>query len=149
MVVLIVLASHTFLPAVLESVDARTVQDQGGLVRPPEVELGSSPPPMMYAGSFSEARISVKGYEIGGVPTKSVALELDPFDLHLLEGVMSRTVSTAQPLSGRLQVKLSKATSLCLSQAGFAAPPQSVELTHDQILLILSGQLPMGVPIGY
>ena len=29
------------------------------------------------------------------------------------------------------------------------APPQSVELTHDQILLILSGQLPMGVPIGY
>ena len=138
--------------AVLESVDARTVQDQGGLVRPPEVELGSGPPPMLYAGSFSEARISVKGYEIGGVPTKSVALELDPFDpfdLNLLEGVMSRTVSTAQPLSGRLQVKLSKVTSLRLSRAGFALPPQSVELTHDQILLILSGQLPVGVPIGY
>ena len=149
MVVLIVLAPHTFLPAVLESVDARTVQDQGGLVRPPEVEPGSSPPPMMYAGSFSEARISVKGYEIGGVPTKSVALELDQFDLNLLEGVMSRTVSTAQPLSGRLQVKPSKVSSLRLSQAGFALPPQSVELTHDQILLILSGQLPMGVPIGY
>jgi hypothetical protein len=140
---------HTFLPAVLESVVARTVQHQVGLVRPPEGELGSSPPPMMYAGSFSEARISVKGYEVGGVPTKSVALELDPFDLNLLEGVMSRTVSTAQPLSGRLQVKLSKATSLRLSQAGFAAPPQSVELTHDQILPILSGQLPMGVAIGY
>jgi len=150
LVVLIVLAPHTFLPAVLESVDARTVQDQGGLVRQPEVELGSSPPPMMlYAGSFSEARISAKGYEIGGVPTKSVALELDPFDLNLLEGVMSRTVSTAQPLSGRLQVKLSKVSSLRLSQAGFALSPQSVELTHDQILLILSGQLPMGVPIGY
>jgi hypothetical protein len=107
---------------------------------------------MMCAGSFSEARISVKGYEIGGVPTKSVALELDPFDpfdLNLLEGVMSRTVSTAQPLSGRLQVKLSKVTSLRLSRAGFALPPQSVELTHDQILLILSGQLPVGVPIGY
>jgi hypothetical protein len=135
--------------AVLESVDARTVQDQGGLVRPPEVELGSGPPPMLYAGSFSEARISVKGYEIGGVPTKSVALELDPFDLNLLEGVMSRTVSIAQPLSGRLQVNFSKVTSLCLSRAGFAAPPQSVELTHEQILLILSGQLPMRVPIGY
>ena len=135
--------------AVLESVDARTVQDQGGLVRPPEVELGSGPPPMLYAGSFSEARISVKGYEIGGVPTKSVALELDPFDLNLLEGVMSRTVSIAQPLSGRLQVNFSKVTSLCLSRAGFAAPPQSVELTHEQILLILSDQLPMRVPIGY
>ncbi len=143
------LAPHTFLPAVLESVDARTVQDQGGLVRPPEVELGSSPPAMMYAGSFSEARISVRGYEIGGVPTKSVALELDPFDLNLLEGVMSRMVSTAEPLTGRLQVNFSKVTSSRLSRAGFAAPPQSVELTHDQILLILSGQLPMGVPIGY
>ena len=104
---------------------------------------------MMYAGSFSEARISVKGYELGSVPTKSVALELDPFDLNLLDGVTSRTVSTAQPISGRLQVKLSKVISWRLSQAGFAAPAQSVELTHDQILLILFGQLPMGVPIGY
>ena len=104
---------------------------------------------MMYAGRFSEPRISVKGYELSGVPTKSVALELDPFDLNLLESVTSRTVSTAQPLPGRLQEKLSKATSLRLSHAGFAAPPQNVELTHDQILLFLSGQLPIGVSIGY
>jgi hypothetical protein len=46
-------------------------------------------------------------------------------------------------------VNFSKVTSLRLSRAGFAAPPQSVELTHDQILLIFSGQLQMGVPIGY
>ncbi len=148
LVVLVVLAPYTFLPATLESVVARTIQDRVGLASLPEVELGSSPPPMMYAGSFSEARISVKGYELGGVPTKSVALELDPFDLNLLESVTSRTVSTAQPLSGRLRVKLSKGTSLRLSQAGLAAPPQSVELTHDQVLQILSGQLPMGAPIG-
>jgi hypothetical protein len=95
---------------------------------------------MMYAGSLSEARISVKGYELGGVPTKSVAVELDPFDLNLLESVTTRTASTAQPPSGRLQVKLSKGTGLGLSQAGLAAPPRSVGLTHEQILLILSGQ---------
>jgi DUF2993 family protein len=147
LVVLVVLAPYTFLPAALESVVARTVQDRVGLANPPEVELGSSPPPMVYAGSFSEARISVKGYELGGVPTKSVALELDPFDLNLLESVTTRTVSTAQPLSGTLQVKLSKGTGLRLSQAGLA-PPRSVKLTHEQILLILSGQLPMGAPIG-
>jgi hypothetical protein len=148
LVVLVVLAPYSFLPAALESAGSRTIHDQVGLASPPEVELGSSPPPTMYAGSFSEARISVKGYELGGVPTKSVALELDPFDLNLLESVTSRTVITAQPLSGRLQVKLSKATGLRLSQAGLAAPPQSVELTHDQILQILSGQLPMGAAIG-
>ena len=103
----------------------------------------------MHLGSFSTARIAVRGYEISGLETEYVALELDPFDLNLLESVTSRTVSTAQPLPGRLQEKLSKATSLRLSHAGFAAPPQNVELTHDQILLFLSGQLPMGVSIGY
>ena len=146
--VLIALAPYTFLPGVLEGVIASTIQDQVGLAQTPDVELESSPPPMMYAGSFSKARISVKGYEIGGVPTKYVALELDPFNLNLLQSITSRTVSTAQPLSGRLQVKLEKATSLRLSQAGIAIPPQNIELTQDQILSILSGRVPMGAPVG-
>jgi hypothetical protein len=146
--VLVALAPYTVLPGLLESLVARTIQDRVGLARPPEVELGSSPPPMMYAGSFSEARISVKGYELGGVPTRSVALELDPFDLNLIESMTNRTVSTEQPLSGRLQIKLAKATSLRLSQAGIPSPPQNVELSQDQILAILSGQVPMGAPVG-
>jgi hypothetical protein len=90
----------------------------------------------------------VKGYELGGIPTKYVALELDPFNLNLLESVTTRTVSTAEPLSGRLQIKLNKATSLRLSQAGLSGPPQNVELSHDQITAILSGQVPMGAPVG-
>jgi hypothetical protein len=146
--VLVALAPYTVLPGVLESLVARTIQDRVGLAQAPEVEIGSSPPPMMYAWSFSKARIAVKGYELSGLPTKYVALELDPFDLNLIESVTNRTVSTAQPLSGRLQVKLSKATSLRLSQAGLGTPQQNVELTHDQILAILSGQVPMGAPVG-
>jgi LmeA-like phospholipid-binding len=145
--VLIALAPYTFLPGMVESAISNTLQDRVGLANPPEVELGSSPPLMMYAGSFSEARISVKGYELGGIPTKYVALELDPFNLNLLESVTNRTVSTAEPLSGRLQIKLNKATSLRLSQAGLSPPPQNVELSHDQITSILSGQAPMGAPV--
>jgi hypothetical protein len=145
---LIALAPYTILPPLLESMVARTVQDQVGLGRPPEVELGSDPPPKMYFGSFSKARISVRGYEISGLETEYVALELDPFDLNLLQSATTRTVSTAQPLSGRLQVKLSDESALRLSQIGLAPPPQNIELTQEQILLILSGEIPMGGPIG-
>ncbi len=137
---LVALAPYTILPPLLESVVARTVQDQ--------VELGSDPPPKMYFGSFSEARISVRGYEISGLETEYVALELDPFDLNLLQSVTTRTVSTAQPLSGSLQIKLSDKSALRLSQLGLAVPPQNIDLTQDQILSILSGQIPMGAPVG-
>ena len=145
---LVALAPYTILPPLLESMVARTVQDQVGLARPPEVELGSDPPPTMYFGSFSTARIAVRGYEISGLETEYVALELDPFDLNLLQSVTTRTVSTAQPLSGDLQIKLSDESALRLSQLGLAAPPQNIELTQDQILSILSGQIPMGGPLG-
>ena len=145
---LVALAPYTILPPLLESMVARTVQDQVGLARPPEVELGSDPPPTMYFGSFSTARIAVRGYEISGLETESVALELDPFDLNLLQSVTTRTVSTAQPLSGDLQIKHSEKNALRLSQLGLVVPPQNIELTQDQILSILSGQIPMGGPLG-
>jgi hypothetical protein len=102
----------------------------------------------MYFGSFSTARIAVRGYEISGLETEYVALELDPFDLNLLQSVTTRTVSTAQPLSGDLQIKLSEESALRLSQLGLAIPPQNIELTQDQILSILSGQIPIGGPLG-
>ena len=148
MLVLVVLAPYTILPPLLESFVARTVQDKVGLANPPEVELASDPPLGIYAGSFSEARISVRGYEISGLQTEYVALELDPFNLNLLRSATTGTVSTAQPLSGSLHVKLSKAAALRLSQVGIQPPPQSIELSQDQILSILSGQIPMGRPVG-
>jgi hypothetical protein len=145
-VVFVVLAPYTILPPLLESLVARTVQDKVGLANPPVVELASDPPLGMYAGSFSEARISVRGYEIGGLKTEYVALELNPFNLNLLQSATTGTVSTTQPLSGSLHVKLSDATALRLSQVGIQPPPQSIELSQDQILSILSGQIPMGRP---
>ena len=146
MLVLVVLAPYTILPPLLESLVARTVQDKVGLANPPEVELASNPPLGMYAGSFSEARIAVRGYQVGGVKTEYIALELDPFNLNLLQSATTGTVSTAQPLSGSLHVKLSDATALRLSQVGIQPPPPSIELSQDQILAILSGQIPMGRP---
>ena len=147
MVVFVVLAPYTILPPLLESLVARTVQDKVGLANPPAVELASDPPLGMYTGNFSEARISVRGYEIGGLKTEYVALELNPFNLNLLQSATTGTLSTTQPLSGRLQVKLTKATDLRFAQVGIQPPPQSIELGQDQILSILSGQIPMGRPV--
>jgi hypothetical protein len=149
---LVVLAPYTVLPPLLESVIARTLQDQLALERAPEVELRSDPPPKMYVGSFSQARVSAEGVELSGVSIENVVLEIDPFDLNLLESAMSGTVSTAQPLSGRLHVELSEASALRLAQAGYAVPTvQDVELEEHQILQILSGEIesiPLGLPAG-
>ena len=102
----------------------------------------------MYFGSFSKTRVAVRGYEISGLETEYVALELDPFGLNLLQSVTTRTVSTARPLSGSPQVRLSDESALRLSQLGLAVPPQDIELTQEQILSILSGQIPVGGPVG-
>jgi hypothetical protein len=134
---LIVLAPFTVLPALLESVTARLLQDQLGLQETPEVEIESSPAPMMYAGSFSKALVSVKGVKIGGVKTENVAMEFDPFDLNLLESVTSGAVSTEQPPSGKLSVALSEDSALRLAQAGSAVPVQDIEFEKDQVVLKL------------
>lgn len=142
--VLVVLAPFTVLPALLESVTARLLQDQLGLQETPEVEIESSPAPMMYAGSFSKALVSVKGIELGGVKTENVAMEFDPFDLNLLESVTSGAVSTEQPLSGKLSVALSEDSVLRLAQAGSAVPVQDIEFEKDQVVLKL--ELGFGSP---
>ncbi len=135
--VLIVLAPFTVLPALLESVTARLLQDQLGLQETPEVEIESSPAPMMYAGSFSKALVSVNGIELGGVKTENVAMEFDPVDVNLVESATSGALSTEQPPSGKLSVALSEDSALRLAQAGSAVPVQDIEFEKDQVVLKL------------
>ena len=145
LLLLVVLAPYTFLPPLLESVVARTFQDQLGLERTPEVELESDPAPMMYAGSFSKALVSMEGVELGGVKTDKVGMELDPFNLNIVESVTSGTVSTEQPLSGRLQVELSEDNASSLAKTVLAVPVQDVELEEGQVILKLA--LGFGSPV--
>ena len=145
LLLLVVLAPYTFLPPLLESVVARTFQDQLGLERTPEVELESDPAPMMYAGSFSKALVSMEGVELGGVKTDKVGMELDPFNLNIVESVTSGTVSTEQPLSGRLQVELSEDNASSLAKTVLAVPVQDVQLEEGQVILKLA--LGFGSPV--
>jgi hypothetical protein len=143
--VLIVLAPFTVLPALLESATARLLQNQLGLEETPEVEIESSPAPMMYAGSFSKALVSAKGIELAGVKTENVVMDLDPFNLNLLKSATSGKVSTEQPLSGKLSVALSEANVSRLAQVGSGVPVQDVGLEDDQVVLGMS--LGFGAPV--
>jgi hypothetical protein len=142
---LIVLAPFTVLPALLESATARILQNQLGLQETPEVEIESSPAPMMYAGSFSKALVSAKGIELAGVKTENVVMDLDPFNLNLLESATSGKVSTEQPLSGKLSVALSEENVSRLAQVGSGVPVQDVRLEEDQVVLGMS--LGFGAPV--
>jgi hypothetical protein len=143
--VFIVLAPFTVLPALLESATARLLQDQLGLEEAPEVEIESTPAPMMYAGSFSKALVSAKGIVIAGVKTSNVIMDLDPFNLNIMESATSGEVSTEQPLSGKLSVSLSEDNVSQLAQVGSGVPVQDVQLEDDLVILEMS--LGFGAPV--
>lgn len=136
--VLIVLAPYTFLPPLLGSVLARTLQNQLGLEDMPEVELESAPAPMMYAGSLSKALVSAEGVELRGIKVQKVIMDLDPFNVNLVESATSGALSTKQPLSGKLSVELSEENTSRLAQLVSAVPVQDVELEEDQVVLNMS-----------
>jgi hypothetical protein len=136
--VLIVLAPFTVLPALLESATARLLQDQLGLEEAPEVEIESTPAPMMYVGSFSKALVSAKGIEIAGVKISNVIMDLDPFNLNIME-------SAEEPLSGKLSVELSEDNVSQLAQVGSGVPVQDVQLEDDLVVLEMS--LGFGAPV--
>jgi hypothetical protein len=136
--VLIVLAPYTFLPPLLGSALARTLQNQIGLESVPEVELESDPAPTMYAGSLSKALVSAEGVELRGIKVQKVIMDLDPFNVNLVESATSGALSTKQPLSGKLSVELSEENTSRLAQLVSAVPVQDVELEEDQVVLNMS-----------
>ena len=136
--VLIVLAPYTFLPPLLGSVLASTLQNQLGLESVPEVDLESDPAPMMYAGSLSKALVSAEGVKLRGIKVQKVIMDLDPFNVNLVESATSGALSTKQPLSGKLSVELSEENTSRLAQLVSAVPVQDVELEEDEVVLSMS-----------
>jgi hypothetical protein len=136
--VLIVLAPYSFLPSLLGSVLALALQSQLGLGSVPEVELASDPAPTMYAGSLSKALVSAEGVELRSVRAEKVIMDLDPFNVNLVESATSGVLSTEQPLSGKLSAELSEENTSRLAQLVSAVPVQDVELEEDQIVLRMS-----------
>ena len=137
-VLVVLLAPYTVLPPLMGSVVGRILQDQLELEQTPEVELASSPGPMMYAGSFSEALVSVEGFEVAGVKPDRIIMDLDPFNINLMESASSGELSTEKPLSGVLRGEFSEANTLRLAQLGAGVPVQEIQLENDEVIFEMS-----------
>ena len=96
--------AYTFLPGVVEGVVARSVQDWLNLERAPEVRLESDPPPAMLLGEFSGGRVVMEGAEFGGLRTRRVEVELEPFRLRVLRSLREGELVPERPIAGDLRV---------------------------------------------
>lgn len=134
-VLLIVLAPYTVLPPMMGSLVGRILQDQLGLQKAPHVQVESSPGLMMYAGSFSKALVSVEGFELAGVKTDKVVMDLDPFNVNIIESATGSELSTEKPLSGMLRGEFSEENALRLAQLGAGVPVQEIQLEDDEVVL--------------
>jgi LmeA-like phospholipid-binding len=108
-VAVLVIGPYTFLPSILEYAVARDVQSRLGLEKRPEVKLQSDPPLEMLSGKFTGGDILLKDAGLGGVRTENAVIDLDPFDVDVLESLSKGSVVASEPLSGGLRVEVPEA----------------------------------------
>ena len=133
---MLVLVAYFLLPAVVEGLVARDLQDRLGLDAPPDVDLRAGPAEML-AGEFSGGRVTLPGYDVGGgVRPEEVAVDLSPFDVDVFGSVAAGEIAFQQTPSGALRVELSEAevSRIAASQAsGF--PVRSVDLEEGSAVV--------------
>lgn len=134
-VAVLVIGPYTFLPSVLEYAVARDVQSRLGLEKVPEVNLRSDPALRMLAGEFSGGRIVLKKAQLGGVRARSVTIDLDPFDVDVLESLGSGSVVAREPLSGGLRVEVGEAEASRLAEKGADVPVRGVDLKESGVVV--------------
>src|SRR3712207_8429848 len=93
---------------------------------------------MMYAGNFSKALISVEGFEVAGVKPDRIEMDLNPFNINIIESATSGELSTEKPLSGVLRGEFSEANALRLAQLGAGVPVQEIQLEKDEVAFKMS-----------
>jgi hypothetical protein len=128
-VAVLVIGPYTFLPSVLEYAVARDVQSRLGLENVPKVNLESDPPLRMLSGEFSAGRIVLKEAGLGGVRTENAVIDLDPFDVDVLESLSKGSIGAREPLSGGLRVEVPEPEVVRLVREGADVPVKGVAVT--------------------
>ena len=132
---MLVLVAYFLLPAVVEGLVARDLQDRLGFDSPPEVDLRGGPVDML-TGDFSSGRVTLPGYDLDGVRPEEVAIELSPFDVDVFGSVAAGEIAFQQTPSGALRVELSEAevSRIAASQAS-RFPVRSVDLEEGSAVV--------------
>lgn len=105
-VLALLIGSYTFLPMLMGSLFGQTIQGGLGLATTPEVELKSKPPPSILAGEFAEGRVEMGATDFQGVRPDKVIIDLDPFELDVIQSMRNGTFESRGPLSGTLRMEL-------------------------------------------
>ena len=132
-VVFVLVVPYFVLPAVLESLVARDVQDRLGLAERPGVELDSDPQWEMLLGEFSGGKVSVGETDLGAVRARGAGFDLDPFTLDWGATLKSRTLVSPKPVSGRARLEVSEGEVLRLAGQNAEVPVNGVELRRDGV----------------
>ena len=134
--VVLVVGAYTFLPSLLEGYVARNLQDRMGLAETPEVNLTSDPAPRMLLGEFSDGRVILPPVATGNVRPDEVAIDLDPFDVDVLDSIRAGGIRTEAPLTGDLRVELSEAEVNRIATSQVASfPVTGVDLREGSALV--------------
>jgi hypothetical protein len=151
--ILVIIGVYTFLPPFVESLVARSLQEDLGLADAPEVSLVSDPAPNVLFGEFEEGEVILTSPELGDVNPDEVTVDLDPFDLDMPGSLVSGGIESESPLSGRLRMELSEeevAKLASSSGTSAATPVKNVRLEEGYVVVgsefeALGARIPFGV----
>jgi hypothetical protein len=146
----VLVGAHTFLLSFAERKVAESVQDRLGLEQRPGVELESSSPANVLAGEFSGGHISIEDAQFGGVRAESASIDLDPFDVSVLDSASSGVLRSEEPLSGTLRVGIPEEEVGRLARVGTDVPVRGVDLSRDGVLVrsaapVLGVEIPVSI----
>ncbi len=131
----VLVGAYTFLITFAERTAAESIQDRLGLENKPGVELESGSPANVLAGEFSGGHISIEDAQFGGVRAESASIDLDPFDVSVLDSASSGVLRSEEPLSGTLRVVIPEEEVARLARAGADVPVRGVDLRRDEMLV--------------
>jgi hypothetical protein len=146
----VLVGAQTFLLSFAERKVAESVQDRLGLEQRPGVELESSSPANVLAGEFSGGHISIEDAQFGGVRAESASIDLDPFDVSVLDSASSGVLRSEEPLSGTLRVGIPEEEVGRLARVGADVPVRGVDLSRDGVLVrsaapVLGVEIPVSI----
>ena len=131
----VLVGAYTFLLSFAERKAAESIQDRLGLEQRLGVELESASPANVLAGEFSGGHISIEDAQFGGVRAESASIDLDPFDVSVLDSASSGVLRSEEPLSGTLRVDIPEEEVGRLASVGTDVPVRGVDLSRDGVLV--------------
>ena len=131
----VLVGAYTFLLSFAERTVAESIQDRLGLENKPGVELEGASPANVLAGEFSGGHISIEDAQLGGVRAESASIDLDPFDVSVLDSAAGGVLRSEEPLSGTLLVNIPEEEVARLARGGADVPVRGVDLHRDGVLV--------------